>query len=115
MSMSAKTKAKGMRGSWFATVDGFGRLPCAHQDMTTTTREGMTYRDELSMAHPQTGYVEALGDGLVVLTSDHVDRRPGQPPAYRRSGYIGVFRIADLDIKGGVITFRFTQRVADAK
>ncbi len=108
-----KTKAKGRRGSWFATVDGES-IPCVHKHYW---RHPNQYYDDgkwLGGKH-QDEFIQALKDvGKVVLTDDQVEHCGGDRGVkFHRSGYIAVYEISNVHFADGVLTFIFDKRVAD--
>lgn len=105
-----KLKAKGQRGSWFATVDG-EVLPCCHKHWMS----GRLYRDPgLFRALPQSqAFVDAISaHGKIILTDDEV--LSTEPMVvFQRKGYIGVFSVKDIVWRDDVLTFEFVQRLED--
>jgi hypothetical protein len=100
-----RAKAIGRRGSWFAKVNG-ERLPCVHQHWFT----GVEYDDPFYQEglEPWPEFVEAIkAGGKVVVTRDEVTvKADGKPPAFKRSGYVAVYRVSDVRIEGSHLRFR---------
>jgi hypothetical protein len=101
-------KAKGMRGSWYAEVDGV-LYPCVHKHWWIH-KHGI-YHDPYiprNTERPEyrAKYLEILHAMKRVVLADS-----GKPPAFVRKSYIGLFEIDDIDTSNG-LTFRITKRVA---
>jgi hypothetical protein len=98
-------KAAGTRGSWFAKV-GEESLPCIHKHWLM----GMSYHEpNCEIAESKwSEYVEALRHGKAILTTDDV---VGEGPIFQRSGYVAVFRIANVVLNGRNLTFDLVERL----
>lgn len=103
-------KAKGHRGSWFATVKG-EKLPCIHRHWLT----GLEYADPGYEDTPKFAeLVTALKDkGKAVLTNDEYLGDHAENHAFRRTGYIAVFAISDVTVGDGHLKLRLTERLED--
>ncbi|MET4687441.1 hypothetical protein [Sinorhizobium fredii] len=114
--MSAK-KARGSRGSWFATVDG-NELPCVHKHWLKWPH----YHDPFkpvengpSLTKIQE-YVQAIEqEKLVILTDDTVHRdQEGAVSGFTRENYVAIFAVEDVrfDPETG-LKFTITHRLSD--
>ncbi|MDR6661375.1 hypothetical protein J2W51_003961 [Tardiphaga robiniae] len=102
-------KAIGTRGSWFAKV-GNEDLPCIHKHWLS----GMSYHEpycEIS-ENKWSEYVDALRLGKAILTTDNV---VGEGPQFQRSGYVAVFRVANVALSGRDLTFDLVERLEDLR
>lgn len=103
-------KARGERGSWFATVEGV-RLPCVHKHWVT----GFHHRAKRAwMTDPKhIELVEAIqSTGKVILTKDKVI---GDGEAFERDGYIAMYRIANLQWENDELEFDLIDKLATLK
>lgn len=104
-----RKKAKGQRGSWFATVDG-EILPCVHKHWWL---KGKTYHD------PNARPGEPKWDEFIssIRTLKRVILTDDEPwdgtAAFHRKAYIAVFDIEDFRLDGSDLTFRFSRKVVD--
>jgi hypothetical protein len=108
-----KLKAIGERGSWFAKVNG-ERLPCCHKHLVTGQHHsdpgyiaGIKQWDEL---------IEGLNStGRVILTKDEpradLEKKSGM--AFKRIGYIAVFKVANVVADEISLRFDLTGRLHD--
>lgn len=97
-------KAKGSQGSWYAEIDGT-KFPCVHSRFL----DGLSYYDPVEGVPLPEDYVEAISDGLVILTKSKAIDGGG----FKRSGYIALFRVADVDAADGKLRFRLAERVEE--
>jgi len=109
------TKVRGQRGSWFASAGG-ELLPCVHAHW---------FKDEWYAdpgahpghpghpGHPQWDeFIAAIkASKKVILTADNVDEAGN----FERTGYIGIFSVNDVAVSDGILTFKFVERLEDAK
>jgi hypothetical protein len=105
--MSPKKKAVGIRGSWFADVDG-ERLPCVHKHWW---RNGV-YHDPNAVPGEKKwdDFILAIQQRKrVILTDDE----PWTGGAFVRKGYIAIWDVDNVRIEGSDLTFKFTNRVID--
>lgn len=100
-------KAVGERGSWFAEVNG-ERLPCFHRYWV----KGAYHHSRGGDGSPQhRALVAAIrADPRIVLTSDRVG---GDGSSFERTGYIAVFRIANIEADDHEIRFDLIERLAE--
>src|SRR5687767_5695554 len=103
-----KFKAHGHRGSWFADVNG-EHLPCVHAHWW----KGSGYHDPY--ARPGDAKFEKLLQGIRetgrgVVTKDDVS---DGGRTFKRTGYVGVFKIEDPQLDDDGLRFRITNRIAD--
>jgi hypothetical protein len=101
-------KARGHRGDWFAEANG-QRLPCVHAHWW----KGSGYNDPY--ARPGDRKFEELVEGIrqfgrVILTKDEV-RDSGR--TFRRTGYVAIYEVEDVEFDETGLRFRFISRVAD--
>lgn len=109
-----KYKAKGQRGSWYATVEG-DVLPCAHSLWVKGAKlycdpyikRGIAEHDEFIAA--------IVTAGKVILTKSDLVPGPEIPPTINRDGYIGIFAVGPLTVDDGGLKFELTERLADLK
>lgn len=104
-----RRKAKGQRGSWFATV-GEERLPCVHKHWF---QKGAIYKDPgcLNDSSRWREFFDALQKkGRVIMTDDEFS--PDQKN-FRRTGYIATFSVEDLRVSAGCLQFRFVDRLEE--
>ena len=95
-------KPIGERGSWFAKWRG-ERLPCVHRCWTVGTWPH--YADpEVEADGKWPPFIEALRDGKAILTDGTSDVR---------TGYVGVYRIDNVEVRDGLLQFDFKERLAD--
>ena len=110
MSKLPRYKAIGERGSWFAKVSG-ERLPCVHQYWIKGTRHE-AIRTVQNGAKDKALVEEIQRLKKVVVTSDDViDEGCG----FKRTGYIAVFAVENVDGRRGSLTFDLVERLADLK
>lgn len=105
--MRPKLTATGARGSWFAEVAGES-LPCVHRHWL----KGHHYCDPHAEPGrpPWDDFISAIARcGKVVLTED--DHLGGG--AFRRTGYIAVWSVANVEVSGSKLTFDMVDRLAD--
>ena len=100
-------KAVGERGSWFAMVDG-ERLPCFHRYWVNGLRHHSRFGDG-SPKHREL-VAAILRDPRIVLTEDRVSEG-GR--AFERTGYIGVFRVGNIEADDEEIRFDLLERLAE--
>ena len=99
-------RPKGERGSWFAKWKG-DDLPCVHRCWTKGTWP--RYVDPGLTGSPKwEPFIEALKRGLAILTEDELDAA-GMP--VNRSGYVGLYRIENVEVCGNELRFDFTERL----
>jgi len=102
----------GSVGRWTAEADG-ETLPVLHNQWWDV-RSG-TYLDPMEGVPQDRGkwpdYVARLRECDRAIIQKDAD-----PITLRRSGYIGVFRFADLDVReDGAIALKIVERLSDAK
>lgn len=110
---------KGHAGQWSAEGrwdDGSKEiLPCVHQCYWRTEERGSYYHDPLdglSMQDPKVlkHFEQLRTANRVILTSDDVDETKQGGGRFRRTGYVGVFDIAELEVDRQGYRFRFSKR-----
>jgi hypothetical protein len=109
-----KLKAKGQRGSWFATVEG-ELLPCVHDLWVSKARfycdpylyRGIPDYDEFMNAIER--------GGKVILTKSIVAPNSAEPPTLNREGYIGIFTVENVRCDDDGFKFELVERIADLK
>lgn len=101
-------KPKGERGSWFAEWRG-EMLPCVHRCWTNGIWPH--HCDPGVSDNPKWGpFIEALKLGRAILTEDHLDRS-GHPVG--RKGYVALYRVENVELRGNELHFDIKDRIAD--
>lgn len=103
-------KAVGVRGAWFAKVNG-ERLPCVHQYWIKGTKY-RAIRTVQNGANDKALVSAIKGLKKVVVTKDDVFDEGCE---FWRTGYVAVFSIDNIDWRGGELTFDLIERLADLK
>lgn len=101
-------KPRGERGSWFAEWKG-EKLPCVHR---CWTRGIWPHHCDPGVSDkPQwEPFINALKEGRAILTEDELDKE-GVP--INRNGYVALYRIENVTLRGNELHFDFTERLAD--
>ena len=102
-------KPKGHRGSWFASWGG-ETYPCVHKFWTNGIWPH--HRDPNVVNSPQyIDLINAIEAGkTVILTEDEaIDGGLG----FNRKGYIGLYRVANIEVRGPELHFDFVERLED--
>ena len=107
--------ATGRQGWWFARVTGEHHLagmapPCVHNQW----RHGFNYEDSTVRSDdprwPE--FFEAIRDQqLVIETTSSMPL--GIEGEWKRSGYIGIFRVENVSFDGWTLHFRYVERIAN--
>ena len=104
-------KARGHRGSWFATVNGES-LPCLHKYWLhwpvyddPGIRAGERQSDQLVAA------LHSLG--RAVLTEDEPKLKDGKVIGFKRTGYVAIFKVSDIELGQSALRLRFGDRLAN--
>ena len=107
-------KATGSRGSWFATVDG-RTYACVHQHWF----EGKFHDDpgHDPVRYPQfKELADAIqADSIVIMTRDEVTGDDMRNLSFTRLGYVGLFKIANFEIRDGHMKFELAERLCDLR
>ncbi|MCP4386305.1 MAG: hypothetical protein GY798_33670 [Hyphomicrobiales bacterium] len=105
-----KVRASGARGSWFAKVEG-ETLPCVHAHWF----RGDRYDDpQLRPGDPKSEELTAAlrASGRAILTNDEpTDGADGIE--FKRTGYIAVFSVDDIELDQAGLRFRFVERLTN--
>jgi hypothetical protein len=113
------TNIKGQQGQWYATVrweDGETQvLPCVHRYYFKKGAQGPYYHDTLEGVSMEDArllkHLEQIRSSRrVIVTDDEVDETKFGDGRFRRTGYVAVFDIDDLEIEGHGYRFRFVER-----
>ncbi|PIP97102.1 MAG: hypothetical protein COW75_08370 [Rhodobacterales bacterium CG18_big_fil_WC_8_21_14_2_50_71_9] len=102
--------------AWFAEVDG-APLPVALQQWARFGAGSNSYSDPLTLegrgATPRSPeYFSALRDGVVVLARAHVVKDAKGEDAIKREGWIGLYRVANVEASDAGVSFDFVERLA---
>ena len=108
--MAGKIKATGERGSWFATING-ERLPCVHQYWIKGIHHRALRVSQHSARDMELVRAVRAGKRVIVTTDNVVDDGIG----FERTGYVALFRVDNVDHKGGELTFDLVERICDLK
>jgi hypothetical protein len=103
-----KRKAHGIRGSWFATVDGI-TYPCVHDHWLD---KGKFYCDPHFNSNDKkfNEIYQALKEkNMCILTNDDVEQNSGIPK-FTRNNYIALFKIKNVEAVDGDLKFELTER-----
>jgi len=102
--------------AWFAEVDG-APLPVALQHWARFGAGSNSYNDPLTLAgrgatprSPE--YFSALRDGVVALARAHMVKDAKGEDAIKREGWIGLYRVANVEASDEGVTFDFVERLA---
>lgn len=108
-------KATGSRGSWFALVDG-EELPCVHDHWWVKGNRERRYNDHLLRAslHNDNFVARIKEKRKVVLTSDK-PHSAINPVPFKRTGYIALWTVEDIEFDENGLRFRFTEKIDDLK
>ena len=110
-----KKKAIGLRGSWFADVEG-ETLPCVDQHWWAA---GGRYDDPgLQPGKPKGDeLVEAIAaKKRVILTNDEASfDDAGKVVGFRRTGYIAVYSVDGVEFDEAGLRFKFVRRLFELK
>lgn len=107
---------RGHEGSYFVDAESFGKLPTAHAHLFKgvwyehpgPAHYGRTSTRDLNQWKAQ---CEATAKGcLIVMTRDDTTKA-----TWERKGYIGVFRVDNVDYANGTLRFRMIERVANTQ
>ena len=101
-------KPKGQRGSWFATWKG-DSLPCVHRHWT----KGIWphHRDPLVNDDSKwPPFIAAIKKGRRVILTEDKPTSDGAPTG-DRAGYVGVFEVTNVEVRGSELHFDFVKRV----
>lgn len=104
-------KAKGIRGSWFATVDG-ERLPCVHDHWW----KGTSYDDPgIKPSSKASELVDAIREKKrVILTKDKaIPSDNDEAMGFDRKGYIAIFSVDLIEFDDAGLRFKFVKRLED--
>jgi len=103
-------KPVGIRGSWFANWRG-EEVPCVHKHWTKMQSGRMSYLDPGVSSDPKwPPFIEAIKrTKKVILTDDAVDE--GGIPGFKRTGYIGLYRVENVDVKDQELSFDYIERL----
>ena len=76
-----------------------------------TTRLWPEYLDPNVDDRPEwPDFVDAIRNGCrVILTKSHVPSREGEP--WRRKSYIALWRVVDVEVADGQLTFKFVEQL----
>ncbi len=103
-------KAKGKRGSWFATWQK-ENLPCVHEEWYNHKQGGLPfYLDPgVKLGEKQwDDFIDALKNKKrVILTRDEYT----EPKNFKRSDYQGIFDIDNIAIDDAGLRFDFIKRI----
>lgn len=125
MSSRIKVRCKGSQGSWEATVIYPDKtqevLACGHMYWVKGGDNGLQYYDEWTPELMKTNkfakHVELLrSKSRVIITRDEVNvggERGGG--FFKRTGYQGIFTIADLTVDDSGMRFRLVERILDVE
>jgi hypothetical protein len=108
-----KRKARGQRGSWFATVDG-ERLPCVHQFWMSGSPP--KYKDPgAGNDGPWPEYIQQIKAlKKVIVTTDDVPEQPTEG-GWKRTGYVALWSIDNVALTGSDLCFDFVQRLEELR
>jgi hypothetical protein len=92
-------KAKGIRRSWLAEVQGLGKLACIHKEWLQAGH----YKEQIlsgEKADPRSKkrqeFIEAIREaGIVVLTNDNVVKGP-KGLVFERADYLSIWRVTNF-------------------
>jgi hypothetical protein len=104
-------KPEGVRGSWFAKWQG-NSIPCVHKHWMKPEDKRLVYSDPYVTTGPRwMEFVDAImTDCLVILTDDRLE--PGTTHAFKRTGYIGLYKVDNVRMDAEVLKFDFVDRLA---
>ena len=104
-----KKKASGTRGSWFATVDG-ELLPCVNAYFL---RPGALYNDpDLQDTPKGVELVKAIQEKRrVILTRDEPIFDEFDRITFKRTGYVAVFSVGEIEFDSAGLRFKFLERL----
>lgn len=103
-------KPTGTQGSWFATWKGVA-YPCVHRHWA---KPWPNYDDPNVDDRPQwPEFLRALQTGKKALLtkSDIPEGETGS--GWRRSGYVAIYAIDDVEVRDGHLTFQFSERLVN--
>lgn len=103
-------RPKGLRGSWFAKWQG-EELPCVHEYWA---RPAWPHHVDPGVDdNPKWGpFIEAIQRGKrVILTRDKLG--PDGLPIWEREGYIALYRVENVEVRGAELHFDLVERLAD--
>lgn len=105
--MKQLPKPKGRQGSWFARTEDRD-LPCVHDHW----EKALKYRDPNVDGRRQwVKFLAALRSGQpVILTQSRITEGGAK---WRRSRYLSLWRIANVQVTDGVLTFDFVDKLAE--
>ena len=106
--MRPTAKAKGLRGTWYADVNG-ERLPCIHDK---NMRAGIYRAPNADDERHQQLLSDIIASGKVIMRKSE---REGEDQSWTSKGYIAVWSVADAKIENGELTFKFVDRLIDLK
>ncbi|MBL9065398.1 MAG: hypothetical protein JNN10_03795 [Sphingopyxis sp.] len=101
-------KAKGIRGTWYAEVNG-EKLPCIHDK---NMKDGEYRAPNADDDRHRKLLNDIVRTGRVVMRKS-VREDDSQP--WTAIGYVAVWSVADAKIENGMLTFRFVDRLIDLK
>jgi hypothetical protein len=101
-------KAQGIRGSWYAKVNG-EELPCIHDK---NMKNGSYIAPRADDERHQKLLADIQRTGRVVMRKSE---RNSDDRSWTSKGYVAVWSVADAKIEGGELTFRFVDRLIDLK
>lgn len=116
--MAPKKKAHGVRGSWFATVDGES-LPVLHSYWSKREAGDFLYHDvNFTPDYPRGGqpekFIDAIKSGTqAVLAKSEPQGDDDSADTFERKGYIAVFEYEYLSQDERGLRLRFTDRVIE--
>ena len=101
-------KAKGVRGTWYAEVNG-ERLPCIHDK---NMKNGLYRAPKADDDRHAQLLADIVDTGKVIMRKSERDDE-SQP--WTSKGYIAVWSVSDAKIEDGELTFQFVDRLMDLK
>jgi hypothetical protein len=110
---------KGKQGTWDVATK-YGKLPCVHQYFWRVDERGPCYHDPrftpAAFGHRPKfqKYMELLHSiKTVVVTTDTInkDHSEGADGYFSRTGYVGIFKVDDIELDGNGLRFRFVKRL----
>jgi hypothetical protein len=105
-------KAIGIRGSWYAKVDG-DLLPCVHRHWWV---KDARYNDTgLKPSTHNSDFVLKIREARKVILTNDKPYTPGSNKPFERTGYIAVWTVDDVEFDDTGLRFRFSEKVCDLK
>lgn len=98
-------KPVGSPGNWFAEIGGTS-LPCVHRHWV---RGGLHDDPNVVDSRDYQRLISGIREkGYVILTTDEVI---DEKKSFKRTGYIAIFGVKDLEVAGTHLTFRLGEKI----